>query len=439
MSSRRYARTARVNELLREILGEAVERIDDDRLGLVTISGVEVDTGLEHAVVYYSSLEGDDADEEVQAALEHHRRDLQAQIATQARLRQTPRLAFRPDHGIRDGARDRGDPAPDARLGPAPRRVHGHRWRPAGPVRRAVSRRGRAAGPHGLCVIDKQAGWTSHDVVACLRGVLGTRRVGHAGTLDPDATGVLLVGAGQVTRLLRFLSALEKSYVGEVVFGAETDTLDAAGTVTSTHDMTGLRPGQVAAAASGFVGEILQVPPMVSAVRVGGRRLHELAREGKEVDRPARPVRVHDLALAPTADPLVYSLSVRCSSGFYVRSLAADLGTALGGGAHLRALRRTRIGSFGLGEAVPFTRATGADEIPVLAPTEALRDMPAVRVDASVAESVGHGSVLARDRLGVEGDGPWAVLGPDDTLLAVYEPVERPAASAKPAVVLASG
>lgn len=302
-----------------------------------------------------------------------------------------------------------------------------------------MSRRGGTAGPHGLCVIDKPAGWTSHDVVARLRGVLGTRRVGHAGTLDPDATGVLLVGVGQVTRLLRFLSAQEKSYLGEVVFGSETDTLDAAGTVTATHDMTGLQPDRVREVASGFEGEILQVPPMVSAVRVGGRRLHELAREGQEVDRLPRAVQVHDLELGPTDDPMVYSLSVTCSSGFYVRSLAADLGAALGGGAHLRALRRTRVGSFGLDEAVPFTRTTSADELRLLSPAEALRDLPAVQVTAAVAEAVGHGAVLARERLGVAGDGPWVVLGPDGALLAVYEPIEGSPGRAKPAVVLVSG
>ena len=141
----------------------------------------------------------------------------------------------------------------------------------------------------GLAVIDKEAGWTSHDVVAKARGVFGTRRVGHAGTLDPDATGVLLLGVGRATRLLRFLTSLPKHYEGELVLGAETTTLDSSGEVTAVHDMTGVTPAQVSEAASRFVGDIMQVPPMVSAVKVGGRRLYELARQGVEVEAGGTP------------------------------------------------------------------------------------------------------------------------------------------------------
>ncbi|MYH71486.1 MAG: tRNA pseudouridine(55) synthase TruB, partial [Acidimicrobiia bacterium] len=193
----------------------------------------------------------------------------------------------------------------------------------------------------GLAIIDKEAGWTSHDVVAKARGVFGTRKVGHAGTLDPDATGVLLLGVGRATRLLRFLTSLHKQYEGELVLGAETTTLDSSGEVTAVYDMSGVTPDQVAEAASGFVGHIMQVPPMVSAVRVGGRRLHELAREGVEVEREARPVVVHALAVAPAdTDAGVYRIEGNCSWGTYFRSLAAVIGSALGGGGHLRALRR---------------------------------------------------------------------------------------------------
>ena len=142
----------------------------------------------------------------------------------------------------------------------------------------------------GLAVVDKPAGWTSHDVVARCRRVFGQRRVGHSGTLDPDATGVLLVGLGRVTRLLRYLTELPKVYVGEVVLGTETSTLDAAGEVTATFDMA-VTDADVQKVLPRFVGSILQIPPMVSAVKIGGRRLHELAREGVEVDRPPRPVR----------------------------------------------------------------------------------------------------------------------------------------------------
>src|SRR4051794_27892068 len=158
-------------------------------------------------------------------------------------------------------------------------------------------------GASGLVVIDKAAGWTSHDVVAKLRGILHTKKIGHAGTLDPDATGVLLVGVGKVTRLLRFLTALGKRYEAEVVFGTTTSTLDAAGEVTATFVMDDLDVSQVQSAAARLTGEIMQVPPMVSALKVDGRRLHELAREGIEVERAARSVTVHSFTVEPTADP----------------------------------------------------------------------------------------------------------------------------------------
>jgi len=194
---------------------------------------------------------------------------------------------------------------------------------------------------HGLAIIDKPAGVTSHDVVNQLRKILGERRIGHAGTLDPDATGVLLVGVGYVTRLMQFLSGMDKTYTAEVVFGTETNTLDSAGVVTATHDMPNLTIEKIREAAAKLTGEIMQVPPMVSALRVDGRRLHELAREGVVVERKARPVTVYSYDVEPTQDPLVVRIEVRCSSGTYVRTLAADLGTLLGGGAHLRNLRRT--------------------------------------------------------------------------------------------------
>jgi tRNA pseudouridine55 synthase len=295
---------------------------------------------------------------------------------------------------------------------------------------------GRPPGPDGVAVVDKPAGWTSHDVVARSRRLLGTRKVGHAGTLDPGATGVLLLGAGRATRLLRFLSGLSKSYVGEVVLGVETTTLDDEGEVTATHDMAGVGVEDVRAAAAAFVGEIDQVPPMVSAVKVGGRRLHELARAGEVVERAPRRVTVHALAVDPVpGDDLAFRLSVTCSSGTYVRSLAADLGRALGGGAHLRRLRRTAVGPFGLDEAVALD-ALGPDGL--LPPAVALRGRPAVSVDdPDVVTAVGHGKVLPDEVLGIEGDGggPWAVLDAAGTLLAVYE--RHGAGRVKPAVVLA--
>lgn len=218
--------------------------------------------------------------------------------------------------------------------------------------------------PEGVAVVDKAAAMTSHDVVARARRVLGTRKVGHSGTLDPDATGVLLLGVGPATRLLRFLTDLPKTYTAEFVLGVETDTLDDSGAVTATHEMA-VTLDEVRTTAAGFVGEIDQVPPMVSAIRVDGRRLHELAREGIEVEREARRVTIHRYEVGPTEDPLVFAVEVECSSGTYVRTLAADLGTVLGGGAHLRRLRRTRIGSFGEAEAHPV------DDLVLLAPGRA--------------------------------------------------------------------
>jgi tRNA pseudouridine55 synthase len=282
-------------------------------------------------------------------------------------------------------------------------------------------------------VVDKPAGWTSHDVVARCRKVFGLRKVGHAGTLDPDATGVLLVGLGTVTRLMRFLSGLPKSYQAEVVLGVATSTLDAAGEVTGRWDMSSVTLEDVRAAARGFTGTIDQIPPMVSAVHVGGRRLHDLARAGIEVERQPRRVIVTRFELdGPVAPGPVFAATVDCSTGTYVRSLAADLGAALGGGAHLRNLRRTSVGPYTLAEAVPLEEISLAAVRP---PADALPGLPVVVVDKERAAAVGHGKVLAPTELGVDGAGPWAVVGPDGNLLAVYESCLD--GRVKPTVVLA--
>ncbi len=283
----------------------------------------------------------------------------------------------------------------------------------------------------GLVIVDKPAAWTSHDVVARCRRIFGQKRVGHAGTLDPGATGVLLVGLGQATRLLRFVAELVKSYEGEMVLGTETSTLDDEGEVVAVHQMTDVALDDVRAAAGRFVGEIDQVPPMVSAVKVGGRRLHELARQGLEVERPARRVRVDRFQVAVTPDPNVYRIVVECSSGTYVRVLAADAGRALGGGAHLRRLRRTAIGPFALDRAEPLD-AIGPDS--VLSPATLVAHLARCVVDADLAAQVACGQVLGLETLGAPGDGPWAVLDEHGALLAVYE--RYAADRAKPAVVL---
>ncbi len=284
----------------------------------------------------------------------------------------------------------------------------------------------------GLVVVDKEAGWTSHDVVSRCRRIFGQRRVGHAGTLDPDATGVLLVGLGRVTRILRFLTSLPKAYTAEVVLGTATSTLDASGTVTGRWDMRDVTLGDAQAAAAGLTGDILQVPPMVSAVKVGGRRLHVLARQGIEVERPPRPVTVHRFDVAPGPEPGVLRIEVECSSGTYVRALAADLGTALGGGAHLRDLRRTRVGSFTVEDARPLAALSPAT---VLTPAQALRDLDQVVVPAPVIAAVRHGLALDRVPLGIGGAGPWGLVDDDHRLLAVYEATDTD--RIRPAVVLA--
>jgi len=283
----------------------------------------------------------------------------------------------------------------------------------------------------GLVVVDKEGGWTSHDVVARCRRIFGQRRVGHAGTLDPDATGVLLVGLGRATRLMRFLTALPKTYHAEVVLGTSTSTLDASGEVTGTWDMDRVALADVRAAAGSLTGSIEQIPPMVSALKVGGQRLHALARQGIEVERAARPVTVHRFVVAPGLAPGVFRIEVECSSGTYVRVLAADMGSALGGGAHLQNLRRTRIGSFSVEDAQLVDELTPAA---VLTPAQALRDLDQVVVQADVRRQVARGLALDRVPLGVTGDGPWGLVDEGHRLLAVYEPTETD--RIRPAVVL---
>jgi tRNA pseudouridine55 synthase len=290
----------------------------------------------------------------------------------------------------------------------------------------------------GLVVVDKPAGWTSHDVVGKLRKVYGQRRVGHAGTLDPDATGVLLVGLGRVTRLMRFLQDTTKSYRGRVRFGIATDTLDASGAVLDQTEMSVTR-AQVERAAASFVGEIDQVPPMVSALKVQGKRLYDLARRGVEVERDTRRVRVDRLeveAFEPGPHPEA-TIVLDCSSGTYVRSLAADLGTALGGYAHLAGLRRLRVGSFGIDEAHSVEEVEAAAARVLLTPRAAMRDLAPIVVRDDEVLAVTHGATFAaRTLVPVDaGEGPYAVVDESDRLLAVYE---RRGAGVKPAVVLAA-
>jgi tRNA pseudouridine55 synthase len=292
----------------------------------------------------------------------------------------------------------------------------------------------------GFLLVDKASGWTSHDVVARARALIGERRIGHAGTLDPMATGLLVLGVGRATRLLRFVQEAPKVYEARAVFGVVTDTLDADGAVLEREPMD-VEEDDVARVLPRFVGTIMQVPPMVSALKVGGRRLYDLARRGVEVEREARPVEVHELVLtdfAPGPYPEV-EFRVRCGSGTFVRSLADDIAGALGGRAHLSGLRRTAIGSLKVEDAVTVesleaaaTRGEAAGML--VAPAAGLVDLPSVTVDDDTGLAVGHGSVFPAAGLGAEHPGYLAVLDRAGTLLAVYRSDGR---RAVPEVVIA--
>jgi tRNA pseudouridine55 synthase len=297
-----------------------------------------------------------------------------------------------------------------------------------------LARKQRDPGPTGFAIVDKPRGWTSHDVVAKARGVFETRKVGHSGTLDPDATGVLLLGVGKATRILRFLDGAPKSYTGDIRFGSETDSLDSTGVVTFTHEMTPIDIKAARLAAKAFTGVIDQIPPMVSAKKVDGKRLHQLAREGIEIERKPSRVTVYRFDLESTDDPMVLRCEVECSAGTYIRSLAADLGTALGGGAHLHGLRRTAIGSFTAEMAEPL------ETVELRPAAEFVRDLGLITVDDETATDVRYGRVFSSERIGLtdigeDRTGPYPLVDAAGELLAVYEP--HRGGTVKPAVVLA--
>jgi tRNA pseudouridine55 synthase len=288
----------------------------------------------------------------------------------------------------------------------------------------------------GFLLVDKPGGWTSHDVVAKVRGLAGTRKVGHAGTLDPMATGLLVLGLGRATRLLRFVQEAPKEYTARAQFGVGTDSLDADGTETERNPMP-VSEEAVSAALTRFRGDIEQIPPMTSAIKIGGQKLYELARRGEEIERPPRSVHVFELELVDFAAgdyPLV-DLRVVCSSGTYVRTLADDIARALGGRAHLVGLRRTRIGALHVADANPMDelsadrdRVDGA----VLSLSDGLADLSRFTVDDALGRRISHGSVLSPAELPI--DQPTAVLDEDGNLLAVYA---RRGAEVRPEVVVA--
>lgn len=278
----------------------------------------------------------------------------------------------------------------------------------------------------GLVVVDKPGGLTSHAVVARVRRTLGTRKVGHAGTLDPMATGVLVLGVERATRLLGHLMLTEKAYRATVRLGAATTTDDAEGEVVDATPAHQLQPGPVVAAFEKQVGEILQVPTAVSAIKVDGKRAYQRVRDGEDVQLKARPVTVHELTVhdqRTAGEFLDVDITVRCSSGTYIRAIARDVGTALGVGGHLTALRRTAVGPFTLDGA-----NSDLDDLTVTPLAVAARaSFPAVDLDEEQAQAVRYGRPLA-----LPIDVLTGVFAPDGEFLALYQPN---GGKAKPAAV----
>ncbi|GHF92084.1 tRNA pseudouridine(55) synthase TruB [Streptomyces thermodiastaticus] len=281
--------------------------------------------------------------------------------------------------------------------------------------------------PDGLVIVDKPAGFTSHDVVAKMRGIAGTRRVGHAGTLDPMATGVLVLGVEKATKLLGHLALTEKEYLGTVRLGQNTVTDDAEGEITSAADASGVTREAIDAAVAKLSGDIMQVPSKVSAIKINGVRSYKRAREGEDFDIPARPVtvssfQVHDVRgeVAEDGTPVLdLVVSVVCSSGTYIRALARDLGADLGVGGHLTALRRTRVGPYGLDAARSLDRLQEKLEIMPVAEAAAAA-FPRWDVDARRARLLTNGVRLEMPDE-YAGRGPVAVFGPEDRFLALVE------------------
>jgi tRNA pseudouridine55 synthase len=275
----------------------------------------------------------------------------------------------------------------------------------------------------GLLLVDKPRGVTSHDVVDEARRALGIRKVGHAGTLDPMATGLLILGVGRATRLLRFLGELPKTYEGTGLLGVETDTLDAEGQVVRTAEVEVDRAALERAMAA-RVGGSMQRPPAYSAVKVGGRKLYEAARSGDPVEAAPRPVRVDAFDLL-AFDPPRFDFRATASGGTYVRVLVADVGTELGCGAHLTRLVRTGIGPFLVRDAADASEAR--EPLPL---ARAVAHLPRIDLDVEEAAAASHGRILGPT--GIEG--PYAVFGPGGTLIGVYR---DDGAKARPEVILA--
>jgi tRNA pseudouridine55 synthase len=273
--------------------------------------------------------------------------------------------------------------------------------------------------PGGLVIVDKPGGMTSHDVVARVRRLAGTKKVGHAGTLDPMATGVLVVGVEKATRLLGYLTLTEKEYLATIRLGRSSSTDDAEGELTGGGSAAGVLPETLGKAVAGLTGEIEQVPPAVSAIKVGGQRAYRLTRAGAAPELKPRPVTVHEFvvtAVRRDGDLLDVDATVRCSSGTYIRALARDLGAALGTGGHLTRLRRTRVGGYGIESARTLEQLAERFEVLPLAQA-ASAAFP--RRDLSVGEARRLGSGGRLTAAPVTPPGPVAAYAPDGTLVAL--------------------
>ncbi len=292
----------------------------------------------------------------------------------------------------------------------------------------------------GVLNIDKPAGPTSHDVVDEIRRLFGQKRVGHAGTLDPMATGVLVLCLGKATRVVEHLMGGRKQYRAGIVLGRSTDTQDATGATVSESDASGITRDAFERGASGFVGRIEQLPPMVSAVKHEGRRLYKVAREGKTVERKPRPVDVYSIELLAFEPGYCArgEMLIECGSGTYIRTLCADIGSTLGCGAHMSTLRRTRVGRFGVDDAVTIEQLAEAKTEDRLAEcvidiSDALDDIPAVSVDADATTRVLHGASVAIPCSLGPSELDVRILAPNGELIALGqiesadgEPILRP-------------
>ena len=371
-------RVRKIADRIQVIVAEMLERrIKDPRLGFATITDVRVTGDTQQATIFYTVLGEDEQLAGTAAALESAKGLIRSEVGKQLGMRHVPTLTFVPD-ALPESARHLDEVLAKARAqdeAVAAARVETYAGE-ADPYKkprevaedddlddgrleppRGVGPAGHVTagpGPTGLVVVDKPGGLTSHDVVARARRALGTRKVGHAGTLDPMATGVLVLGVGRATRLLGHLTLTEKAYDATARLGVATTTDDAEGEVVGAAPAGHLGDDEIRAALAGFVGDIEQVPTAVSAIKVDGRRAYERVRAGEEVELAARPVTVHELVVhevRAAADVVDVDFSVRCSSGTYVRAIARDLGAALGVGGHLTALRRTAVGAFDLSAA----------------------------------------------------------------------------------------